>query len=117
MRIFLPRYFLKMKIINDKIEVYDGDYLAASCSIKVALSWYLYPIIFVTERRYLEIPGLFAQQGHAQIALPHEQQINWWKCFCSWRLYRKKYLIPFVANLEVRVRTGEFAAGVSMFDL
>lgn len=108
-----------MKKITEKIEVYDNESgaLEASCYVTVFLSWYLYPIILVMEPRYLAIPGLLGQQGHAQLFLPHEQQLNWWKCLCSWSRYKKKYLIPFVANMEYRVRCGEFAGGVSSYNV
>lgn len=109
----------KMKRITEKIEVYDPESgaLVASCYVDVFLSWYLYPIILVKEKRYLAIPGLLGHQGHAQLYLPHEQQINWWKCLCSWKRYKRKYVIPFVANMEYRVLEGVFVGGVSSYDL
>lgn len=106
-----------MKIIYDKIDVYDGASLAASCRIKVVLSWYLYPHIFITEGRYLDIPGLYGPQNHVQIALPHQQQLNWWKCLGSWKRYRTKYVIAFVANLEYWKRHGHFVSGTSQYQI
>lgn len=106
-----------MKKFTETIEVKDPatGKVFSTCKVGVILTWYLYPLIFCQDEKYLQIPnlknGFFAQEGLMQIDLPHIQQRNWFKCLLSWNRYRDKYVVPMAANLEHYRLTGMWANG------
>jgi hypothetical protein len=110
-----------MRHIRETIEVKHrktGEVLV-SCKVKVILSWYLYPLVFIDEPILLEkMPELFSQQGLFLTGLPHVEQKEWFLgCFLSWNRYKERVLIPAVANLYVRLYKGEWANGSVAYEM
>lgn len=111
-----------MKEFTETIEVKDPETgeVFSTCRIRVITSWYLYPLIFCDDRKYLEIPslknGFFAQEGLMQIDLPHTQQRNWLMCLLSWGKYRDKFVVPMAANLEYYRIEGKWANTTTSYE-
>lgn len=108
-----------MKKIEETIKIFDPktDALLASCHVEVLVSWYLYPLVFIKEKKYIDDnQNLFYNQGLSFPALPHEMQLTWFMCLLSWSRFKKKVIVPFIANLEYKRKTGHFANGTTSYD-
>jgi hypothetical protein len=110
-----------MRHIRETIEIKHPDTgkVIVSCKVRVILSWYLHPLVFIEEPILLEeMPELFSHQGLFFTGLPHVEQKEWFLgCFFSWNRYKERVLIPAVANLYVRLDTGEWTNGSVAYEM
>lgn len=112
----MRKFTENISIKDDKgEEIFNTD-------VTVVLSFWLYPQVFVNIA-YHKYPSVLEDyDGLCYPSLPTELQKDWiFKCWFSWKKYKERIIIPYLANLEYYGINGKFAtehysSGVNGFD-